>query len=369
MGKTDKRRIVILTNTSAGLSLFRSELILLLLEDNEIDVLTTDTGRIDELKDLGCSVDVIQIDKRGTNPISDVILLIRYLRYIKKHKCDYVINYTIKPDIYGGMACRLLQIPYSNNITGLGTAFEKKGILQKLVETLYKIGCRKAKRVFFENSENEKLFLEKGIIKKQQAVLLNGAGVNLEKFSYEPYPVEEAPIHFLFMGRIMREKGIDELLQAATRLRKEGFSFSLDIVGNYVDDYKKIFDEYGKEIWFNYLGFQKDVRPYIIKSHCFVLPSWHEGMANTNLESAAMGRPIITSNIPGCKEAVIHGVSGFLCEAKDAESLYNAMLSFISLPYDRKLQMGMAGRKHMETHFSKEVVIKKTVYELFKEIN
>lgn len=365
MGRTNKRIIVILTNTSAGLCLFRSELIRLLLEDNEIDVLTTDTGRIDELIGLGCSVDVIQIDKRGTNPISDVILLIRYLKYIKQHKCEYVINYTIKPNIYGGIACRLLQIPYSNNITGLGTAFEKKGILQKLVETLYKIGCRKAKRVFFENSENEKLFLEKGIIKEQQAVLLNGAGVNVEKFSYEPYPVEEAPVHFLFMGRIMREKGIDELLQAATRLKKDGYSFSLNIVGNYVDDYKRIFDEYGKEIWFNYFGFQKDVRPYIIKSHCFVLPSWHEGMANTNLESAAMGRPIITSNIPGCKEAVIPGVSGFLCEPKNADSLYKSMKHMIELSNEERRQMGLEGRKHIEDVFDKKKVVAETINHLF----
>lgn len=369
MGKIGRQKLVILTNTSAGLYLFRSELIIRLMRDYEIDVLTTDTGRIDELIDLGCSVDVIQIDKRGTNPINDVILLFRYLRYIKNHQCDYVINYTIKPNIYGGIACSLLKIPYSNNITGLGTAFEKKGIIQKFVEILYKLGCKNAKRVFFENSENEKLFIEKKIVKKQQAVLLNGAGVNLKQFSYEPYLIEQAPTHFLFMGRIMREKGIEELLQAAILLKQNEYDFHLDIVGSYVEDYEKVFEKYSNESWFTYHGFQKDVKPFIKDCHCFVLPSWHEGMANTNLESAAMGRPIITTNIPGCREAVIDGISGILCEAKNTESLYESMSSFINLTYEEKRQMGVAGRKHMESYFSKEAVVNKTINELFCQQN
>ena len=365
MRETNKQKLTILTNTSAGLYLFRYELILKLLSDYDINVLTTDTGRVDELINLGCTVDIINIDKRGTNPINDIVLLFRYLKYIKKHGSNYVINYTIKPNIYGGIACNLLRIPYSNNITGLGTAFEKKGALQRIVEYLYKMGCLHAKRVFFENSDNMKLFIEKRIIKKQQAVLLNGAGVNLEKFSYESYPEKQERVHFLFMGRVMREKGIEELLEAAVRLNDNGYEFSLDVIGSFVDNYQKEFEEYSKESWFNYFGFQNDVRPFISRSHCFVLPSWHEGMANTNLESAAMGRPVITSNIPGCKESVLEGISGFLCEPKNADSLYKSMAAFIELPYEKKRQMGLEGRKHMESCFSKEAVVEKTINELF----
>ena len=363
----NRQKLIILTNTSGGLYLFRYELIMKLLPDYDIYVLTTDTGRVNELINLGCTVDIINIDKRGTNPFNDAKLLFRYLQYIKKHNSNYVINYTIKPNIYGGIACSILKVPYSNNITGLGTAFEKKGALQRIVEFLYKMGCLHAKRVFFENSDNLELFIGKRIVKRQQAVLLNGAGVNLEKFTYEPYPLKQAPVHFLFMGRIMREKGIEELLQAATKLKEDGYEFSLDVIGGFVDNYQNVFEKYGKESWFNYFGFQNDVRPFISHSHCFVLPSWHEGMANTNLESAAMGRPVITSNIPGCKESVLEGISGFLCEPKNTDSLYKSMAAFIELPYEKKRQMGLEGRKHMELCFSKEAVVEKTIYGLFSE--
>ena len=159
----------------------------------------------------------------------------------------------------------------------------------------------------------------------------------------------------------MREKGVDELFAAMRRLHREGFPCSLDMLGGYEEDYSEVIQEYVQEGWLHYHGFQKDVRPFIRQAHCFVLPSWHEGMANTNLESASTGRPLITSNIHGCKEAVVDGVSGFLCEPRNADSLYEALVRFMALSWQERAAMGQAGRAHMEAVFDKKKVVAQTV--------
>ena len=207
------------------------------------------------------------------------------------------------------------------NITGLGTAFQNKGILRNIVTIMYKVGIKNAKTVFFENEENCQVFIEKGIVSKEKVCLLMGAGVNLEHYSVTSYPLTEGT-RFLFMGRVMKEKGINELFEAMHRLYMDGIACTLDILGGCEEDYKEIIKKYETEGWINYYGYQKDVRPFINNCHCFVLPSWHEGMANTNLESAASGRPVITSNIHGCLEAVEDGISGYLAEEKNPGDLY-----------------------------------------------
>ena len=166
------------------------------------------------------------------------------------------------------------------------------------------------------------------------------------------------------MGRIMAEKGIDELFEAMQHLVSDGVNCELNILGSYEENYKEKIEKFEAEGWLHYYGYQKDVRPYIEKSHCFVLPSWHEGMANTNLECAAMGRPVITSNIHGCLEAVDDGVSGFLCDKKNADNLYQVMKQFTKLSYDQRKAMGLAGRKRMEEVFDKKLVVKETIANL-----
>ena len=225
---------------------------------------------------------------------------------------------------------------------------------------MYKVGCKKAKVVFFENTDNCKLFIDEKIVNAPRTCLLNGAGVDLDYFQMMDYP-DGSETRFLFIGRVMKEKGIDELFSAMKQLVAEGYNCSLDVVGPYEDDYKHIIEQYQREGWLRYHGFQKDVRPYIAKCHCSVLPSWHEGMANTNLESAASGRPVITSNIHGCMEAVEDGVSGFLCEKQNAEDLYQVMKRFIELPYEERKNMGLAGRKRMEKKFDKGKVVEETM--------
>lgn len=353
-------RVMILANFDVGLYQFRKELIEELLKENEVIISLPYGELVEPLKEMGCKFIDTPVDRRGINPVTDLKLFNEYRRLLKQEKPDLVITYTIKPNIYGGLACRLAHIPYAVNITGLGTAFENGGLLKKIVTCMYKVACKKAKVVFFENEENRQIFIREKIVKEAQTHRLNGAGVNLEKYQVSEYP-EGEKIKFLFMGRVMAEKGINELFDAMKKLIADGVNCELDILGGYEEDYKEKIDQYESEGWLHYHGYQKDVRPFINKCHCFVLPSWHEGMANTNLESATSGKPVITSNIPGCMEAVVEGVSGFLAERKNADDLYRVMKKFAELPYEERKAMGLAGRKHMEEVFDKKKVVEETI--------
>lgn len=353
-------KILILANNDIGLYQFRKELIKELLKDNNVYLSLPFGELVDPLRKMGCRFIDTPVDRRGINPITDLKLLLNYHKIIKKIKPDLVITYTIKPNVYGGFICRLKHIPYAINITGLGTAFQNNGVLRKVVTLMYKVSCKKAKVVFFENEGNKQIFIENNILLNKQCCLLNGAGVNLDHYQVTEYPDGDTT-KFLFVGRVMKEKGIDELFTATKKLIEEGIPCSLDILGSYEEDYKTVIEKYEAEGWLRYHGYQKDVRPFIAESHCFVLPSWHEGMANTNLECAASGRPVITSNIHGCLESVENGVSGFLVEKRDPESLYSAMKHFVELTYEDKKNMGIAGRKRMEKLFDKRTIVKETI--------
>lgn len=360
-----QNKILILANSSSGLYDFRKELIMALEKSGKVVASVPDGDKIQNLHKIGCKIITTPIDRRGVNPVTDIKLFRNYIRILKHEKPTLVITYTIKPNVYGGFACRIMKIPYAANITGLGTAFQKTGLLQNIVTLLYKIGLKRATTVFFENMENREIFLEHKIVSEKQTCLLNGAGVNLEYFSMIEYPQDENITRFLFIGRVMREKGIEELLGAMQRLVADGEQCVLDILGDYEENYADKIKNFEAEGWLHYYGYQADVRPFIANAHCFVLPSWHEGMANTNLECAAMGRPVITSNIYGCKEAVIQDVSGILCEKQDAESLYQAMKRFLQMSREERRNMGANGRKHMEIVFDKEKVVADTMNRLF----
>ena len=358
-------RILILANSSSGLYGFRRELMQAFLSRGiEVSASNPDQDYNLELHELGCKTITTEMERRGMNPVHDFILLLKYKRLLKKEKPDLVITYTIKPNIYGGIACRFARIPYAINITGLGTAFEKDGIIKKLVITLYKVALKRAKVVFFENKTNRQIFVDLGIISKEKTKVLNGAGVNLGFFQYIDYPSDEKLFKFLFIGRLMKEKGVDELFSSMCRLIDEGANCSLMVLGRYEEGYEKQVKQYQEAGWLEYYGYQLDVRPFIAKSHCFVLPSYHEGMANTNLECAASGRPIITSNIPGCKEAVIENKTGLLFEPRNTESLYQTMKSIMGLSWTERKQMGVLGREYMNKTFNKRKVVEETIMSL-----
>lgn len=357
-------RIMILANNDVGLYQFRKELIEKLLLEHEVFISLPYGELVEPLKQMGCRFLETPVDRRGINPVTDLKLFGCYRRLLKQYKPKLVLTYTIKPNVYGGFACRLQGIPYGVNITGLGTAFEKGGLLKVIATTMNRMGCKKAKVVFFENEANRQFFIEEGIVKEKQTYLLNGAGVNLDKYQVSDYPAGEVT-RFLFMGRVMAEKGIDELFGAMQKLVAEGIKCELDVLGGYEENYKEIIEKYEEEGWLHYHGYQKDVRPFIAGCHCFVLPSWHEGMANTNLESAASGRPVITSNIPGCREAVIDTRTGYLVERKNIDDLYRAMKKFSNLSYEERKAMGLAGRSHMEENFDKKQIVEKTLDGIF----
>lgn len=354
-------KILILANNDIGLWQFRVDLIKALLKDNDVTVALPYGDRVKDLTKLGCAFIDTPLERRGMNPLKDFALLRRYKKILVDEKPDLVITYTIKPNIYGGIVAKRLGIPYAVNITGLGTSFQNENLLKKMVVMLYKMALSKAKVVFFENSGNRQVFIDNCIVKLEKTKLLDGAGVDLEKYQVMAYPKESGIANFLFVGRVMKEKGIEELITATSLLIKNGYNCHLDVVGWCEEEYEPRLEKYQNDGWLTFHGFQTDVRPFIEKCHCFVLPSWHEGMANTNLESASSGRPVITTNIQGCLEAVENGMTGFLVEKQNEDSLYEAMKKFIDLPYDAKVQMGLAGRKRMEEIFDKKKVVQETL--------
>lgn len=356
-------KILIITNHSYMLYRFRKELIQTLMEENEVVLSMPFVGHEADFQQMGlCCIDT-KVDRRGINPVTDSRLLLTYYRLLKNENPDLVITYSIKPNIYAGFLCSMLKIPYCANVQGLGTAFQKKG-LAGFVTYLYKVAFQKVQTVFFENQANADEFVKRQILSTDKITLLPGAGINLEQYSYEPYPQNDK-IHFLYLGRIMKEKGIDELFCAVKKLHKEHQGqFVLDLVGFFEDEYKSQVEKLVEEGIALFHGFQENPVPYYEKADCVVLPSYHEGMSNVLLESAAIGRPIITSDIPGCREAVEEGVTGLLCKAKDEESLYQKMKAFIALPMEEREQMGRKGRHKMEQEFDKKKVVEMTVRKL-----
>lgn len=352
--------ILVIANSSMGLVKFRKELIAELNKNHNVHIATKLDECEQELRELRTSIHELRMERRGTSLCAELNLFLQIQKIVRKVRPQLIITYTIKPNIYGGMVARINKIPYAVNVTGLGTTFQNEGLFKRMIIQLYRIALKRAKAVFFENQENKQVLIRNRIIRDEQGIVLNGAGVNLETFSCKPYPGENNS-NFLFMGRVMKEKGVDELFQAAEKLHMIYPDVKLTILGGYEEDYEEKVKELVQKKIVAYEGWVKDVRKYVEDSICTVLPSYHEGMSNTLLESASMGRPLITSNIPGCREAVRDGVSGLLVQVKDANDLYEKMKQFYELPYEKKKEMSMQARKYMEKEFDKKQVIRTTL--------
>lgn len=361
-------KILILANHYNTLRIFRRELIKKLAElGNEviISIPPDEQKEIDTLESYGSKVIITDMERRGMNPLKDISLLKRYKKLIKDVKPDKVITYTIKPNIYGSLACKSRKIPHYCNVTGLGSTFMADGgLMRKLVSVMYKFSMNKAEKIFFENVGNRDTLVNGKIVRKEQTVVMAGAGVNLDEFAFCDYPEDDGAVHFLNVGRIMQEKGMDELFYAIRKIKSEYPKTTFDFIGWYEDNYKETVEKMQSENMIHFHGFQSDVTPFIRKAHCIVHPSYHEGMSNTLLESCSMGRPIITSNIHGCLEAVDEGKNGFLCNVKDGEDLYLKLKQFIELPYEQKKEMGRYARKFVEKNFDKKDVVNKTIKEI-----
>ena len=360
------KRVLVLANFDVGLYKFRKDLLQAMLDTGfEVWISLPNGAFIPPLEAMGCRFVETAVDRRGMNPIRDLKLLGRYLDLLRQVQPDLVLTYTIKPNIYGGLACWLRRIPYAANITGLGSAIEGGGMVRKLVLVMYRMALKKAKTVFFENAGNCAHLLRAKVLKEAQAQVLPGAGINLADYPCQPYP-GDGSVHFLFVGRIMKEKGVDELFEAAARIKKmDQEKVVFDLVGLFEESYEAKIRQLQEAGTVVFHGYQADVKPFYEAAHCVVLPSYHEGMSNVLLECAATGRPLITSRIHGCMEAVVEGKSGLLCEPKDADSLYAAMKQFLALPHQDRAAMGQAARAHMETVFDKKKVVEATMERLF----
>lgn len=354
-------QILILANHSGGLYDFRKDLIAELKKQASVTVAVPRNDRWEELQLLADRVIELPVDRRGMNPVRDAKLFRRYRKILRAVMPDLVLTYTVKPNVYGGLACRMAHVPYAVNITGLGSALENGGLLRKFVLALYRPALAGAKTVFFENAGNRDDLVATGVVPQGRDAVLHGAGVNLDDFPCAAYP-QDAPLRFLFVGRVMHEKGVDELFYAAKQMKQEyGDGVEFHFVGSFEESYKPLMDELEQSGIVKYHGYQSDMRPFYAMSGCVVLPSYHEGMSNVLLEAASSGRPLITSAIPGCMEAVEDGVSGYLCESRNAEALLISLRRFAQLTPEERRDMGLAGRRRMEALFDKKAVVARTI--------
>lgn len=354
-------KVLILANNSVGLYKFRKELLeALLANKHEVFISLPNGDFIEEMQQMGCHFIETEISRHGTNPLTDLALTKKYRSIIKSIKPAIVFTYTIKPNVYGGIACQLCKVPYVANVTGLGTAVENGGILQKITLTLYRIGLRRAKRVFFQNQANQDFMLKHKVVKGVYS-LLPGSGVNLEQFASLPYPDENDGIHFVFISRIMREKGIEQYLDAALFFRTRTGVFPrpvFHICGFCEKEYEGKLDEYVKKGFVVYHGMIRDVRDIHKISHCTIHPSFYpEGISNVLLESCACARPIITTDRSGCREVVEDGVNGFIVMQRDSGDLIQKIEKFLALTHEQKMQMGLAGRAMVEQKFNRKIVV------------
>lgn len=350
-----KQRILILGNSASGLYDFRNELLLSFLEKYEVYVSLPDGDTIPELSREGCHVIQTPIDRRGMNPKRDGKLFFTYYKMLKDIRPEVVLTYTIKPNIYGALACRLRRIPYLVNITGLGSAFERGGMVQKLVVFLYKIALKKANCVFFQNAYNQSVFERLGI-KGKKTRRLPGSGVNLTRHTEEPYPENEMS-QCLFVGRIMKEKGIEEFLYAAEKFHEEKRGVRFRIIGKYEDEYEEVIKPLQEKGIVEVLPYQKIIHPFYTEADVIAVPSYHEGMSNVILEASATGRPILASAIPGCQEGFDEGISGFGFAVRDKEAFYEAADKFFSLSREERARMGQAARQKMEAEFDRNLIV------------
>lgn len=357
MSEDLNKNVLIIVEDARSLILTRKELIEALVSGGcTVDVFSPYDEHCEVLKNMGCNVTDVVFNRRGTNPFSDLKLCLKYLKLIKK-KYDFGITYSIKPNIYGGLAMRLKKIPYYLNVTGLGSAFNKGGILKTVIKMLYSLVSKKAAGIFFENSANGQVFVDMRLCKSSQVHVMHGAGINTSAYTLKPYPSEEK-VNFLYIGRLMKEKGIEELYYSIKSLSEKDENVEFSFIGDFEDTYEQSFKKFLELPNVKYYGYVKDIKPYIEECHCLVLPSHHEGMANVLLEAAAIGRPLIASDIPGCREAVDNGKNGFVFTAQNAEELYKKIRHFIDLPYDQKKKMGEYSREYIAKNFERADVVK-----------
>ena len=376
-----KPLIALLTNNDDDIYCFRKELIETLIEKNYDILISCPYG---EKFELMTHIDYIYdnptIDRRGTNVIADLKLYRHYYRLLKQYRPNIILTYTAKPNVYASFAARRLRIPYINNVTGLGSVLNKKGFLRNFILRLFKVAYKKADCIMFQNSTNMELAMKSKMV-KGKCRLIPGSGVDLRRFPLQEYPeggngISGETVVFNYIGRVLRDKGVDDYIEAAKRVKSKYPKTEFNIIGfiepsedHYNDELREL---EGQNI-IKYQGSQKDVRPFIKKAHAIIHPSTYgEGMSNVLLENASSGRPIITTDNPGCYETVDDEKTGFIYKGGDVDALVRCIERFLSIDNSRREQMGKYGRDKVKSQFSRQIVIDAYIEEIeriLKNIN
>lgn len=351
-----KKKICIVGTNMMNIYNHRLELIKKLLSLSfDVFVVAPRGGEERKLEEMGVHFIDTPVDNRGTSIKNDLGLLRNLVRIFKKEKFDVVLTFYTKTNIYAGLACRKTKTPYIANITGLGTAVANGGLMGRIMLILYSRAVKKASMIFFQNQQNREFFKDHKI-RPEIGRMLPGSGVDLNRYHPLDYPVNDS-CEFLFVSRILREKGIEEYVEAARLIKGKNPATKFHVVGPCEESHKQFIEQAEKEGVIVYHGKQFDIHPFLERCHCTVFPSYYaEGMANVLLESAASARPIITTSLPGCGETVEDGKTGFVVEARNADSLAQAMMKFIGLDSEAKKKMGLNGRRKMEREFNRKIV-------------
>lgn len=353
-----RKRILILSNHFITLYNFRKELIQK-LNDEEYEVYISMPKSDDNkfFKDMGSKIIETSVDRRGINPLRDIGLIMTYIKIMKEVNPDIILSYTIKPNIYGSIASNITKKKQINNITGTGGTFLKRNFVSEVAKILYKISIKNSYKVYFQNTGDKDLFVKNNMVKDNYK-MLPGSGVNLEQFQVSNFPSDKET-NFIYMGRVMELKGIDQYLETAKKIKEEYINTNFYIAGFIEEEkYKPVIDEYDSKKIIKYIGFQKDIKPWIEQCHCTILPSHGgEGVPNVLLESAAMGRVCIASAINGSKDVIDDGVTGYLFATGSSEDLTGKVKKFLDLSLEDKVRMGLAGRSKVEREFDRQIVV------------
>lgn len=359
-----KHKIMICLNTSWNLVNFRSGLIQsLVVAGYEVVAVAPEDSYSPLLQTFGCRFVPLPMDNKGTHPGRDLQILWRFLRLLKRERPSVFLGYTVKPNVYGSIACHLLGIPVINNVAGLGTAFIRKSWVTGIVRSLYRLAFFRARKVFFQNLEDRFLFVSEGLVAEEKADCLPGSGIDLEKFYPIEFPKQDC-IRFLMIGRMLWDKGVGEFVEAARLLKRSGLNAEYCLLGfldaqNSTAVRREQMEQWVNEGIVHYLGVSDKISDEIAQSHCVVLPSYREGTSRTLLEAAAMARPIVTTDVAGCREVVDDGVNGLLCRVGDAQDLAEKMYKICLLDAERRKTMGLLGRAKAEREFDERLVIQK----------
>ncbi len=370
--------IALITNHDDDVYCFRKELIEGIIQAGYDILISCPYGeKLELMKDIKFTHDNVFIDRRGTNPISDFKLLMHYRRMMYKYRPDVVLTYTAKPNTYASLAARNLGIPYINNVTGLGSILNMGKIMQGFVLTLFRMAFRKSGCIFFQNEDNMKLAIKQGLVYGDYQ-LIPGSGVNTERFPLQNYPdggdgIDGEKIIFNYIGRVLHDKGVDDYIEAAKRIKKNYPNTEFNIIG-FIEPteshYEKELEKLHKDNIIIYRGQQKDVKPFIERSHAIIHPSTYgEGMSNVLLENASSGRFIITTDNPGCKETLVNGTTGFLYRGGSVTELVLKIEEFLSMDNKQRREMGIKGRRYVEKNFSREIVKNAYIEKIRRKIN